>query len=214
MMMPSNITGYLNNLAPSPIPVLHEMESYAEDLKFPIIGPLVGRLLYILIEFGHVHTILECGSGFGYSAVWMAMALPENGQIICIDNEEQNIELARGYLEQAGFLHKVSFIRGDATEEVKKMRKSFDLIFNDIDKTGYPLILPALIERLRVGGLLLTDNVLWKGKVTEQQMDEATEAIDQMNQMLNDIPHMVTSILPLQDGVSLSIKLRNPEDDY
>lgn len=212
MIVNPDVEKYIASLASSPLPVFDKMHQLAEERDFPIVGPLVGRFLFILIEFGHVHTILECGSGFGYAAAWMAMALPENGKLYCIEYDQKNIDQARAFLEEAEVLHKVTFLQGDAMEIVPTLRQGFDLIFNDIDKKLYPQILPELLNRLRTGGVLLTDNVLWSGKVATDHVDPDTEAIRELNRLLLQYPHMVTSILPLRDGLSMSIKLRGEED--
>lgn len=212
MIVNPDIEKYLAERALPPLPVFDKMHQLAEERNFPIVGPLVGRLLFILIEFGHVHTILECGSGFGYAAAWMAMALPENGKIYCIEYDKDNIKLARQFLEEADVAHKVTFMQGDAVEIVPTLRQSYDMIFNDIDKKQYPVILPELLKRLRTGGLLLTDNVLWSGKVAGPDRDQDTEAIRALNDELMNAPHMVTSILPLRDGLSMAIKLRGEDD--
>lgn len=208
MIVHPDIVDYLEKLAPIPDPVLEEMEQLGKARNFPIVGPLVGRLLAALVQFGHVHTVLECGSGFGYSAMWMALTLPENGKITCIEFDEQNIRQAKKFFERAELSHKVSFMRGDAVEIVSELSQTYDLILNDVNKEQYPNILPLLLKKLRVGGMLITDNVLWKGKVAHNNDDGLTSKIRQYNDMLIQEKSLWTSILPLRDGVALSIKLR------
>lgn len=208
MIVNPAIENYMHEISPLPHPVLKEMEDYGKSLDFPIVGPLVGRLLYALIEFGHVHTILECGSGFGYSAAWMALALPENGKLTCIEYKQENIEKAKAYLEKLEAVHKATFIEGDSMAIVPTLTQTFDLIFIDIDKQQYLPILPHLIERLRVGGMLIADNVLWKGLVAEDSDDEKAGYIRAYNKALFENPSLWTSIVPLRDGLSLSVKLR------
>ncbi|RMG60787.1 MAG: O-methyltransferase [Calditrichaeota bacterium] len=208
MIVHPDVEAYLQKMTPESHPVLQEMESLAARRNFPIVGPLVGRLLYLLIEFGHVHTVLECGSGFGYSAIWMALALPENGSILCIEYEEKNLELARQFAEKAEVAHKIKFVQGDALEVVKSLQETYDFILNDVNKPQYPMILPDLIRLLRVGGMLVTDNVLWKGQVAQANPDEKTRAIQTYNQALFQEPGLWTSIVPLRDGVALSVKLK------
>ncbi len=194
-------------------PVLEEMEAYARERDFPIIGSSVGRLLYFLVEYGHVHHILELGSGFGYSALWMALALPENGNITCIEFDSRNIELAKNYFEKAGQLHKLTMLQGDALEILKKLTGTYDLIVNDIHKEQYPESLPLIIPRLRVGAALVTDNLLWKGDVASSTpSDPKTPFIQQYNDLLNSHPELFTVILPVRDGVGLSIKLQHPSN--
>ena len=207
MIVYPDIESYLKKLAPLPHPVLEEMEKLGAERKFPLVGPLVGRLLVSLMQFGHVHTVLECGSGFGYSAMWMALALSENARITCIEYDDKNIKLAKKFFDKAELSHKVSFLQGNALEIVPTLTQTYDVIINDVDKAQYPSLLPFLVKRLRVGGMLITDNVLWSGKVTQEAADEATAAIQKYNEMLIAEEKLWTTIIPLRDGLSLSIKL-------
>ena len=208
MITHPDIDKYLNKMAPVSNSVLAEMEQFATKQNFPIVGPLVGRFLISLIKFGHVHTVLECGSGFGYSALWMAIALPENAKITCIEFDSENIERAKRFFEKAGMLYKVNFLKGDAAEIVPTLTNTYDLVINDIDKEQYPGILPHLIKRVRVGGMIISDNVLWKGKVAHPAEDKATRAIQEYNEMLIKEDCLWNSFIPLKDGISLSIKLK------
>ncbi len=208
MIVNPDIEQYLSQLGALPHAILGDMEAEGAERNFPIVGPLVGRLLVSLIKFGHVHTVLECGSGFGYSAMWMAIALSENGKITCIEYDPVNIERAKSYFEKAGLAHKVTFIQGNAMEIVPTLSDTYDLIMNDVDKPQYPQILPHLLDRLRVGGMLIADNVLWKGKVTQPAVDGETRAIQEFNENLVWEKNLWSTFLPLRDGLSLSIKLR------
>ena len=208
MIVNPDIEQYLSQLGALPHAILGDMEAEGLERNFPIVGPLVGRLLVSLIKFGHVHTVLECGSGFGYSAMWMAIALSENGKITCIEYDPVNIERAKSYFEKAGLAHKVTFIQGNAMEIVPTLSDTYDLIMNDVDKPQYPQVLPLLLDRLRVGGMLIADNVLWKGKVTQPAVDGETRAIQEFNENLVWEKNLWSTFLPLRDGLSLSIKLR------
>lgn len=208
MIVHPDIEAYLDAQAPRPHPVLAEMEALAAQRDFPIIGPVVGRLLAALIKFGHVHTVLECGSGYGYSAFWIALALPANGRIICTEYDPENIALARDFLGRANLLRKVTFLEGDARETVPPLKQTFDMILNDVDKEHYLELLPILHEKLRVGGVLVTDNVLWKGKVAGDGDDATTRAIRAYNKALLDMPSLWNTILPMRDGVAVSVKLQ------
>lgn len=208
MIVHPDIERYLTKMAPIPNPVLEEMEREGKERNFPIVGPLVGRFLVSLIQFGHVHTVLECGSGFGYSAMWVAMAISENAKITCIEYDAENISRAKKYFDKAGLAHKVIFKQGNAVEIVPSLTQTYDLIINDIDKEQYPVILPSLLKRLRIGGMLICDNVLWKGKVANKPEDKTTKAIQEFNERLLQQENLWNSIIPLRDGLSLSIKLK------
>ena len=209
MILHSDVEEYLKKMSPVPHPVLAEMEEYGKQRNFPIVGPLVGRFLYSIIEFGHIHTILECGSGFGYSAAWMALALPENSKITCIEYSEENILKAKEFLKKLDVLHKVTFIQGNVMEIVPNKKQTYDMIFTDIDKHQYSKIFPSLVEQLRTGGILIADNVLWKGMVAEENpTDERAKNIKEFNRLLYENNSLWTSIIPLRDGLSFSVKLK------
>ncbi len=208
MITHPEIDKYLGQMAPISNPILVEMEELAAKRSFPIIGPLVGRFLISLIKFGHVHTVLECGSGFGYSAMWMAIALSENAKITCIEYDSKNIEQAKTFFEKAGLSHKVTLLQGDAAKIISTLTKTYDLILNDVDKKQYPDLLPHFIKRLRVGGMLISDNILWQGKVAHPAKDDTTRAIQKFNEMLINEDCLWNSFVPLRDGISLSIKLK------
>ncbi len=213
MIVNPAIEQYLQNISPPIHPVLKEMEDRAHEIDFPIMGPLVGRLLYFLVEYGHVHRILECGSGFGYSALWMALALPENGNITCIEKDPQNIELAKKYFEKAGQLHKLTFLEGDALEILANLQGTYDMIVNDIYKEQYPQSLPLILPRLRVGGILVTDNLLWKGDVAnDPPTAPKTTYIKEYNTLIFSSPELFSTLVPLRDGVGISIKLKTNGD--
>ena len=208
MIVHPEIEQYLLRLGALPHTILEQMAREGEDRDFPVVGPLVGRLLVSLIKFGHVHNVLECGSGFGYSAMWMAIALTENGRITCIEYDSVNIERAKSYFAKAGLSHKVKFIQGNALEVLPSLTDTYDFILNDVDKEQYPAMQPLLIERVRVGGMLVTDNVLWKGKVTQKAEDQETKAVQEYNEQLVWAKNLWTTFLPLRDGLAMSIRLR------
>lgn len=200
------IERYLLDTIPERDDVLAEMEAFAARHKFPIVGPLVGRLLFTLARSINARRIFELGSGFGYSACWFAKATPADTRIICTEGSAANIRRAKGWLERAGLAGKVDFRKGDALEILGTVEGEFDIIFNDIDKHDYPRALTASVPRLRKGGLFVTDNVLWKGRILGDKPDGATAGVLTLNRMLFGTPDLFTTIIPLRDGVSVSIK--------
>lgn len=198
---------YLLDNIPEPDPILIEMERMGRERSFPIIGPLVGRLCYQLVKTVGAKRIFELGSGFGYSAMWMAQALPDDGQIFCTEKSGENIELARGFFRRGGVLHKVEFLKGNALELIKQVSGQFDLMLNDIDKESYPTALDLMIPRIRKGGYLITDNMIWHGRVTQPDPDRATQGILKYTKRLFASRDLFTSIIPLRDGVAISLKL-------
>src|SRR4030095_14037298 len=161
--MPTNllhpkITDYLLSLMPAPPKIFQEMEQLAQKRRFPVIGPLEGRLLYFLTKTSGAKRIFEFGSGFGYSALWFAMATPEDGQIICTEYDSANATLGRNFMDQAGYGSKVVFEVGDALQTIKNCEGPFDLIFCDMDKNLYPQALEKGLPKLKSGGLFIADN--------------------------------------------------------
>lgn len=201
------ITAYLQELTPERDEIMKEMEAAAEEQMFPAIGPLVGRLLYQWVKVSGARMIFELGSGFGYSAMWMAMALPPKGQMICTEFDRAKAENGLKYLDRAGLRHKVIYEIGDALKTFQRYQGPFDLVFCDLDKPQYPKALEMALPRLKSGGLLIADNVLWSGRILDDEdKAEATQGIREFNRKIYSHPELFSTIIPLRDGVSVSIK--------
>ena len=202
-----NIVEYMLNVTPDRDHVLEEMERYALERYFPIIGPLVGRLLYVLAQTVQAKRILELGSGFGYSAYWFAKAIGKDGEIICTETDPNNIQRAEEYLRRGKSSKKVRFLVGNAMELIDQVDGQFDIIFNDIDKHQYPKAFRKAVPRLRKGGLLISDNVLWSGKILDHKPDADTAGILTYNRLIYSSKELFSTIVPLRDGIAISIKL-------
>lgn len=201
------IEQYLKDVTPDRDLILGEMEAYAKEINFPIVGPLVGRLLFILASSINAKRILELGSGFGYSAYWFAKATGDDAKIICTETKEENAVCAKKMFVRGNIDHKIDFRVSNALDTLVDVQGEFDIIFNDIDKKDYPKALTLSIQKLRKGGLFITDNVLWHGRVLAEKPDEDTAAVLTLNRMLYSMPEIFSAIIPLRDGVSISIKL-------
>jgi predicted O-methyltransferase YrrM len=201
-----HIVEYLQNVTPDRDEVLEDMEQYATARNFPIVGPLVGRLLYLLAQTTGAERILELGSGFGYSAYWFAKALGRGGRVICTEGDSANAEHAETYFRRGKISRKISFLVGDALTLIDEVDGQFDIIFNDIDKHLYPRAFRKALPRLRKGGLLISDNVLWSGKVLHHKPDADTAGILTYNRLVYSSRDLFTTIIPLRDGVSVSVK--------
>lgn len=197
---------YLEGVLPDRPPVLREMEEFARDNNFPIIGPLVGRFLYQLAVAIKARKVLELGSGFGYSAFWFSLAMKGKGHIVMTDFEKENKRRAYDYFKRAGLLSQFEFKVGDALKTVRRYDGPFDVILNDIDKTGYPDTIDVAADRLRKGGLFITDNMIWSGKVYEKNPDETTRAIVDFTRKLYGDSRFYTSIMPIRDGIALAVR--------
>lgn len=197
---------YLHGVTPERPEVLKEMEAYADEHGFPIIGPLVGRVLYQLATAIKAKRVFEMGSGFGYSAYWFSMAMGRRGQIVMSDGDKENRQRAMDYLRRAGLQSTFDFRVGNALNIIKRQTGPFDIILNDIDKHDYPKTIDLAADRLRKGGLFITDNVIWKGQVADKKRDKTTDAIVEFNERLYADDRFFTTILPLRDGVAVATR--------
>ena len=207
MIVNPSIDEYLGQLLPARDPILVEMENFGTSLNFPILGPQVGTLLLQLTMAINARRILELGSGFGYSAYWFACGLPLDGQIFCTDYSAKNQEKAEDYFTRAGLNNKLHFHVGDALEILQNLDGKFDIILNDVQKTKYPEVLQPAVQKLRQGGLLISDNVLWRGMIADETTeDENLRAIQEFNRMMFAMPQVIASILPVRDGLGICVK--------
>jgi predicted O-methyltransferase YrrM len=196
----------LAQLDPSPSP-LDEMEQYARENGFPIIGPLVGRFLQQLVVLTGARRVFELGSGYGYSALWMSMVLPKDGKVICTDTDADNKQRAMEYFKRTEHDSKLDFRLGEATAQFKEESGPFDIILNDIDKEGYPDTIALVKDRLRSGGIFVTDNVLWSGRILEEKPEkQSTAAIQKFTRMLYEDSDFITTIVPLRDGITVALR--------
>lgn len=201
------VDDYLYSMLPKRDAVLAEMEDYASEHKIPIVGPAVARVLEHLALMINAHTVFELGSAIGYSTIWWARAVGEQGRVIYTDGDSKNAERARGYFTRAGVSSRITLHTGDALEVLSEQKREFDIIFNDVDKEDYPRVLRLVAPRLRKGGLFITDNALWSGRVAEKNPTEATtKAILEFNRKLYDSKEFYTTILPIRDGLAVALK--------
>ena len=200
------IHNYLCSLIPPRDAVLQEMERMAAEKGFPIIGPLVGRLLSQLALLTGARRIFELGSGYGYSAIWFSRGMQPGGKIICTDGSEENASLAAGFFQRAQIEDLTDFRIGDALSLLAAEPGSFDIILNDVDKHEYPEVFRQAVPRLRRGGLLITDNTLWQGRVASDDTAASTVGVRTFNQLAYESKEVLTTIIPLRDGVALSIR--------
>lgn len=198
---------YLYSLIPARDEVLATMEAEAAKRDIPIVGPLVGRVLHQLAVTHNAKTVFELGSAIGYSTLWWAGAVREHGKVTYTDGDRKNADEARGYFERAGLANRIEIKVGDALELLSEQKHAFDIIFCDVDKEDYPRALRLAIPRLRKGGLLIADNVLWSGKVAQQKPDASTKAILEFNRLIYNSPELFTTILPIRDGIAVATKL-------
>lgn len=201
------VDDYLYSMLPKRSEVLAEMEEYATQHSIPIVGPAVASVLQQLALMINARTVFELGSAIGYSTIWWAQAVGDKGRVIYTDGDKKNAERARGYFTRAGVANRIELHTGDALEVLSEQKQEFDIIFNDVDKEDYPRVLRLVAPRLRKGGLFVTDNVLWSGRVAEKNpTDSRTKAILEFNRKLYDSKEFYTTILPIRDGLAVALK--------
>jgi len=211
-IVPDAVERYLSTLNRLGDPVLEEVARAGEAAHLPLIDAEVGGLLRVLATSIGATRILEIGTAIGYSGIWLAGALPAGGMLLTIERDVERARLAREHFASAGLANRVSILLGDAQRMLAKVAGPFDLIFQDGDKAFYEPVLNRLVELLRPGGLLVTDNVLWDGEVVPGFVDpprrdpEDTRAIAAYNERLNAHPQLMTVTIPLRDGVAISLK--------
>ena len=202
------IEDYLRRLYDDGDAVRREMEELARERSFPIVGPLVGRHLAVLTRAIGARRVFELGSGYGYSALHFARAVGQEGEVHCTELSEENVRLAEGFLTRAGVWGRVRYHREEATAALRRVGGTWDIVYNDIDKDGYPATVELAFAHLRPGGLFITDNVLWSGRVLEGQDDgtPATRGVKEFTRRLLAHPGFLTAIDPTRDGVAVALK--------
>lgn len=205
-IIPQAVNEYIEDRYPQSDPVLEEMEKLGRKRDFPIVGPQVGRILFILARLAGAKRIFEMGSGFGYSAMWFAQAIPAGGIVYQTENSPENSKLSHEFFKKAGLEKKSEFLVGDALELFDQTSGLFDIIFIDMDKRHYPAGFKKAKPRLAPGGLLIADNLLWFGKVLENKPDPDTQGIKEYTRLLFGDKDFFATILPIRDGVGVGYR--------
>jgi predicted O-methyltransferase YrrM len=201
-----DVEDYMYSMLPARDEVLQEMETEAAKNDVAIVGPAVARVLYQLAVISKAKRVFEMGSAIGYSTIWWARAVGEGGRVIYTDGDPKRAEKARRYFERAGVSQRIVVRVGDALEILSEQKEPYDIIFNDVDKTDYPRVLRLALPHLKSGGLFITDNVLWSGKVGKPNPDETTKAILEFNRLIYESKDLFTTILPIRDGMAVCVK--------
>jgi predicted O-methyltransferase YrrM len=203
------IENYLRRLYDDGDPVRLEMEVLGAARQFPIVGPLVGRHLEVLTRAIGARKVFELGSGYGYSALHFARAVGEGGAVHCTELSAENVALAQKFLERAGVWTRVTYHQEEATAALRRVGGTWDIVYCDIDKDGYPATVELAYEHLRPGGLFITDNVLWSGRVLDGQDDGSamTKGVREFTRRLFGHRGFLTTIDPTRDGVAVALRL-------
>jgi predicted O-methyltransferase YrrM len=205
----SQLGRYLNGLIPDRPAELQAMEAYARERDFPIIGPVSGHFCYLIARIIGARRIFEMGSGYGYSTAWFARALKENGggEIYHVVWDEGLSRMARRHLDALGNGDIVRYRVSEAVGVLRQTPGPFDLIFNDIDKESYPESLSLIEEKLRPGGVLIIDNMIWSGRVfDEKDQTPSTRAIREFTRLINSSDGWISSLVPVGDGLIVAFR--------
>lgn len=184
-------------------------ETYQKILQ-PIMlsGPYQGRVLSMVSKIVRPNAILELGTFTGYATLCLAEGLHSNGVIHTIDINEELHDFQRKYFDKSDFGHQIIQHTGNALDIIPELNKTFDLVFIDADKPNYSNYFHLIIDKLNVGGIILSDNVLWHGKVVEaiDEKDKSAKAVLEYNTLLKNDPRIETVVLPIRDGLTISRK--------
>lgn len=212
MIVNERIVSYIHSLEKSNSEIMDEIEAYAHENDVPIIRKEMESFLKVLIEMNKPKKILELGTAIGYSAILMAGAMPEECKITTIENYEKRIPIAKENIMRAGLEERITIVEADAGEYLKSIDEEYDFIFMDAAKAQYPFYLEEIMRFLPKGGILLADNVLQEGDLVESRfmVERRNRTIhSRMREFLYSVkntPELTTSIIPIGDGVSLSIR--------
>jgi len=209
--IPKEIYDYIKNHSVEESNLLKEL---SRNTKLKILNPRMlsgsyqGRILSMISKLTKPKYILEVGTYTGYATLCLAEGIRDSGELHTIDNNEELYNFQREYFNKSGYGDKIFQHLGNAIDLIDTINLKFDLIFLDADKENYTNYLELLINKLNANGVLITDNVLWSGKVIKSISDDdlSTQEIDKFNKLINQRSDMETIILPIRDGISISRK--------
>ena len=208
-LLAPRVATYLDGLVPRRPPRLAELEAEAQRTDFPIIGPATGHLCYLLTRLTGARQVFELGSGFGYSTAWFARAVKENGggTVHHVVWDEDLSRAARENVAALGLTDVVRFHVGEAVATLTDAAGPFDIIFNDIDKHDYPKALDVITTKVKAGGLLLADNLLWSGRIFDgRNRSKDTRGIREFTRRVQADPRWISSVIPIRDGLLVAYR--------
>ena len=210
--IPKVISEYSERHTSSESPLLQKVNRETwQKVYLPrmISGHLQGRILSMFSKIMKPERILEIGTYTGYSALCLAEGLSDNGKLITIDKNEELEDVVREYFQKSGYNDKIDFRIGDALYQIKDLKDSFDLVFIDADKTNYVNYYKSIFPKVRKGGIIIADNVLWSGKVVKdlKKPDRETESLKEFNDMVQKDPKVENVLMPVRDGLMVVRKI-------
>ena len=202
---------YLDKLMPESTGLLAEMESYAAEHRVPIADREVAAFLEITARAIRARRVLECGMAIGYSMIHLARAMPDDGLVVTIDPSDEMIKAAEGYFARAQVRNRVQIEKGYALEVIPRLQETFDLVFIDAVKEEYRGYLDLALPKLRDGGVVICDNLLWGGQVAGEihspDQKSSTEALREFNRYFVSHPQLRAEVLPVGDGLGYGVKV-------
>lgn len=207
--LPEKIDDYVVNHSQQEPKILQELtkETWQKVLNPRMLsGAFQGRVLSMISKLIRPKNILEIGTYTGYSTLCFAEGLSKDGKIITIDKNEELETLQNKYFEKSGYRSQIQQMVGDATKIIPTLTQQFDLVFIDADKSNYINYFHLIIDKMKPGGIILSDNVLWSGKVVEplNSKDQDTKVLLEYNKLLNIDKRVETVLLPIRDGLTVS----------
>ncbi len=211
IFLPESLDAYIVNHSENEPKLLQQLskETHQKVLQPRMLsGHYQGRVLSVISKLVNPKNILEIGTYTGYSALCLAEGLQADGELHTIDNNEELVDFQRKYFDKSAYGKQIQQHLGNALDIIPTLDTSFDLIFIDADKENYPNYFNCVIDKLNKGGIILSDNVLWSGKIIEpvKDNDKSTKILLEYNTLLKDDPRVETVILPIRDGLTISRK--------
>jgi caffeoyl-CoA O-methyltransferase len=208
----SEQAAYLSDILPARDALLTEMEAYSAEHHVPSSDPEVALFLAITAKAINARRALEFGTAIGYGAITLARAMDPEGRVTTIEPSDEKIETARRFIERAGLTSQIEIVKGKALDVIPQLDPGYDLAYIDAVKEEYTDYLNVIIPKMRIGGVILADNVLWKGQVASGKLrspeqEESTNALREFNHVFTTHPQLTSIILPLGDGLAYGIRI-------
>ena len=210
--LPENIQKYISDISQSESPILKELNRYTNSkviLPRMLSGHVQGRFLSMISKLVNPEIIVEVGTYTGYSCLCLAEGLKKNGKIITIEKDEEFASIAKKFFNRSKYKEKISLIIDDATNVIENINEKIDLVFIDADKVNYSKYYDMLFPKLKIGGLIVADNVLWSGKVTEDVSDNETQSIKNFNTKVKNDERVENLIVGIRDGIMVCQKIKD-----
>ena len=210
--LPENIQKYISDISQSESPILKELNRYTNSkviLPRMLSGHVQGRFLSMISKLVNPEIIVEVGTYTGYSCLCLAEGLKKNGKIITIEKDEEFASIAKKFFDRSKYKEKISLHIEDATTAIENISEKIDLAFIDADKVNYTKYYDMLFPKLKNGGIIVADNVLWSGKVTQKVIDDETQSIKNFNIKVKNDERVENLIVGIRDGIMVCQKIKD-----